>query len=154
LAEVAVQAAGTGGHDDAAVLLLSHDVPYRLGAVDRAEQVHVDDAAKILQRHLGEGLVPQDAGIVHQHVHPAPGVHGLGDHRLDLLEVSDVGAVSQRFTAGRVNLVDHRSGRLGPEVIDHDLCSVRGQRQGVGAAQARAGAGHDGDPIIELDTHY
>ncbi|WP_119730265.1 GNAT family N-acetyltransferase [Thermomonospora amylolytica] len=41
----------------------------------------------------------------------------------------------------------------GAEVVDHDLRAVPGQFEGVPAADAVGGAGHDGDPVLEQTGH-
>jgi hypothetical protein len=66
----------------------------------RTHQVHVHHQPEILQRHLGEALVAQDAGVVDQDVDPAPGVHGLLHHGLHGRKVGDRRAVGQRLATG------------------------------------------------------
>jgi hypothetical protein len=66
-------------------------VPHRLGADRRAHQVDVDHQPEVVEAHLGEALVAQDAGVVDQDVDPAPARHDLIDHRGDGGLVGDRG---------------------------------------------------------------
>ena len=112
--------------------------------------------------HLGEALVAQDAGVVHQDVDTAPLVQGLLDHGADLFLAGHVGAVGDRFTAGGLDLFDHFLRRFAgtagavagaAEIIDHHLGAQFGQRQRVGFTQAVGGAGDDRHPALEINTH-
>ncbi|MNE45914.1 hypothetical protein D3C80_1402290 [compost metagenome] len=81
--------------------------------MDRAHQVDVHDQAEISQLHLGETLVAQDAGVVHQDVDPAPAGHDLGDHGVDRRSVGDGSGVGHGLAAGRNDLGHHGLGRRG-----------------------------------------
>ena len=59
--------------------------------------MHVEYLGEIGDLHLGERLVAQDAGIGAEQVDAAPFLRGLGDHRRDLLEVRNIGAVGYRL---------------------------------------------------------
>src|SRR3546814_6203010 len=94
---------------DAAVALLAHDLPDRLGADRRAHQMHVDHKPEILDLHIGETSVEPDARIVHQDVDPAPfGGHAL-DHRRDLIAVGDRRRDRDRLPARAPDLTGERS---------------------------------------------
>ena len=162
LAEVAVQARRRCRHDDAAVVLRSHRLPDRLGAVHRAHQVDVDDEPEVVELHLGEALVAQDAGVVDEDVDPAPLGQRRVDHRLHGAEVGDRGAVGDRLAAGGADLLGDGVGggrraaaavERAAQVVDDDRRAARRQRQRVLAAEAAAGAGHDRDASIESNRH-
>ena len=71
------QAADRGDVDDRpAVLLVLHDGVGRLGAVERREQVQVDDGRREPRRRRGRVRVRRPPGVVHQHVQPAEPVDG------------------------------------------------------------------------------
>ena len=113
LAEIAIQAARRGGHDDAAVLLRIHQGPDRLAAVHGAHQVHVHHQLKVGDVHLGKGLVTQDAGVVDQNVDPAPGGHSLRHHGLHRGEIGYRGAVGQSLATRSPDFGHHRFRRRG-----------------------------------------
>jgi hypothetical protein len=122
--------------------------------------VHVQHQPEVRQVHLGEGLVAQDAGVVHQDVDASPAAHRVGHHGLHRGLVGDRGAVGHRGAAGRLDLSHHRFGggeglALGraAEVVDHDPRSPRGQCQRMLSAQAPARAGDDGHLAVESDAH-
>src|SRR4051812_23604160 len=77
LTEVAVKAGGRGRHDDAPVILLAHNVPHRLGAVDGAHQVNVHDGSEIRELHACLHRAPAipDKG----HVECGVGAYEKGD---------------------------------------------------------------------------
>ena len=75
--------------------------------------MNVDHRLKVLDRHLGEALVTQDAGIVDEDVDPSPCVHGVFDHAFCALTVRHRAAVGKGFTAGGFDLGNHLLGRLG-----------------------------------------
>ena len=82
LAEVAEQPGGRAGEQEPAVALLLHHPVGRLGDVEGAEEVDVDDGPQVGDVQVGERLVPQDAGVVDDDVDRAEGVErGLDDGR-------------------------------------------------------------------------
>ena len=83
LAEVSVETGRRRGHDDAAVALLAHAVPDRLGADDGAHEMDVDHQPKVIEAHLCEALVAQDAGVVDEDVDAPPVRRACGYHRGD-----------------------------------------------------------------------
>ena len=107
LAEVAEDAGGRRGGDDAAVALLAHDHPGRLGDVERALQVHVEHRVHQVGLHVVERLVAQDARVVDDDVDRAVGVErGLHDG-LAALGGGDGVGVGDGLAAGGLDLVDH-----------------------------------------------
>ena len=162
LAEVAIQPGGRSGHQNASVLLRHHVRPHGLAAVGRAHEVHIHHQAEIRHVHLGERLVAQDAGVVHQNVHAAPGVDGLLHHGLDRSKIRHRRAVGQRLAPCRADFVHHRLRRRhraaatihrATQVVDQHLGAALGQRQRMLAAQAAAGARHDGHAALEIQFH-
>ena len=163
LAEIAVEAGGGGGHQDAAVIGLAHRLPHCLGAVGRSEEVDLHDELEILGRHVVEGLVAQHARVVHNDVDRAEGIdgglHDVGGRR----GLGDGIVVGDGDAAGRLDLVDHLVGRgmTAPFAVDratrivHDhLGAAAGQQQRMRAAEPVARAGDDGDAIVEADCHF
>ncbi len=131
-------------------------------AHSRTEQVHVENLVKVGKRALGKTCIAQDAGVVDEDVHPTPALDRARDHVRDLRGVAHVGAVRDRCTAGRDDLVRDALRRLGratrtvhvaAEVVDDDLGAPRRQGQRVRAAQAGARTGNDGDATVETYTH-
>src|SRR5690606_9054574 len=75
--------------------------------------------------------------------------------------VADVLGVGDRLPAGGHDLVDHllrgtdiaaAAVHRAADVVHHDLRTLRREQQGVLAADAPAGARHDGDPSV-TDAH-
>ena len=162
LAEIAVEAGRGCGHDDAAIALLAHDLPDRLGAVDRPHQVDVDDEAEILQLHLGEGLVAQDTGVVDQDVDPAPARHRRLDHGLDGDGVGHRGGIGHGLAPQGDDFSDNRLGgtagsaRSVPcpaEVVDDDAGPAGRQGEGVRTPESTTRSGYDRDPTFETHCH-
>ena len=124
--------------------------------------MHLDDKAEVLERHLRETLVAQDAGVVDEDVDAAPGRERLLDHGLHGVRVGHRCAVRDRFATGDADLVDDRLGRLrraavavdgATEVIDHHLRAARRERQGMLPAEPTAGTCHDGHAAVESHRH-
>ena len=85
LAHVAVDARGRRGVDDAGVVRLAGlgaVAPVLHGVAGRGEgaaQVHLDHGVPLVDRHVDQHAVAQDARVVHQHVEAAEGVDGRLD---------------------------------------------------------------------------
>src|SRR5205807_629049 len=73
--------------------------------------MHLDDRVPIVLGHVERHLVPEDAGVVHQHVEGPVGVDSLLDEALGARPAGDVVVVGDRGAAGRLHLVDHLLGR-------------------------------------------
>ena len=136
--------------------------PHGLAAVGGAHQVDLNHQIEVVHAHLGKALVTQNAGVVHQNVHPAPGVDGLLHHGFDRRKVGDRGAIGQRLATGSADFIDHRLRRAdraalavhaAAQVIDQHLGAARRQCQRMLAAQAATGARHDGHAAVEIDRH-
>src|ERR1043166_7766215 len=96
-------------------------------------QVDANDRVEILDAHVEDHPVAQDAGIVDDDVNVAPLLDGGLDHPLGAIEVRDVVAIGQGFTARGADLVDDfarwTTGRpaavqLGADVVDDYACAV------------------------------
>src|SRR5690606_37207080 len=85
LTEVAVDAGGGGGEDDAPEVLFLHLVPGSMGNLVGTFHMDLVDQIPVGIGHLGETLVAQDAGVVDDNVHATEVVHGALD---DLVTVN------------------------------------------------------------------
>src|SRR5690606_33292658 len=160
LAEVAVDARGARGEDDAAVAGLLHVIPRGLRDPEAAEHVHAVDEVPVLLRQLLEGGVAEDARVVDDDVDPLPRVErGLDD----LVAVLDRVVVGDRLAAGGLDLLDDlvgrrarfaSAGRAAAEVVDHDLAAARGEQERMGATETVASARHDGDAPIKTQIGH
>ncbi len=154
LAEVAVDAGGRGGHDDAAVALVAHHRPGGVRHGERALQVHALDQIPVFRRHLLEAGVAQDAGVVDDDVDGAEGVkRGLHDFGAVFHRV----VVGHRLAAERLDLRHHlvrrRAGLaaavdVAAEIVHHHLGAAGAEQQRVLLAQAVAGAGDDDHLVV------
>ena len=163
LAEVAAQAGTRGGVDDAAVdagaglVLLTEVLGGEVRHRPRAPHVDVHHDVPVLDRHVPDGGVAHDAGVVHDDVELAVGVDGLLHHLAALLVVRDVAVVRGGDAALGLDEVDGLvggatgalAGDAATEVVDDDLGAVLGQLHGVAPADAVAGSGDDGDLAVE-----
>ncbi|MCY1410187.1 hypothetical protein D9M71_255520 [compost metagenome] len=129
------------------------------GAGDFVGTFDVDlvDLLPVAVFHLVEGLVTQDASIVHQHIDPAEAVHGLLD---DTRAVAHRVVVGDGTATGGADLFHHPVGGRGAgtfavggatQVVDHDLGTASGKQQCMGTAQAAASPGDDHHAILQTD---
>jgi hypothetical protein len=136
----------------------THAVPHGLAAVDGAHQVHVQHQPEVVERHLRERLVAQDAGVVDEDVHPPPGVHGAVDHRLHRRRVAHVGAVDHRLTPVAQDLVDHRArrraGGVTVQVVDDHARAMPGEFQRVRTPQPDACSGDDRHLVLQILAQF
>ena len=131
--------------------------PGRADHVVAAVEVHLEHGVPVLERHLVEGAVAQDAGVAHHAVDLAELVERGLDDVLRGLGLGDAVVVGHRTPAGVLDLghhlVGHRRTGAGAvartaEVIDHHAGALPGQRQGILTAQASSGSGDDDDAIL------
>ncbi len=122
-----------------------------------AVQVHLEHGVPVLERHLVERAVAQDARVA--------------DHAVDLAELVDRGlddvlgalglghgvVVGDRAAAGVLDLLDHLvgHGRSGAgavagtaEVVDDDAGALLGERQRILASESASGPGDDDDAVL------
>ncbi|MCY1530002.1 hypothetical protein D9M68_651750 [compost metagenome] len=127
-----------------------------------AAQVDADHGVEILDVHVHERLVAQDAGVVDQHVEPAErGDRGL-DQPLGTLPVGHVVGVGHGLAAHRADLGHHflrgavhgaRAVGPGAQVVDDHLRALAREFQCVFAAEAAAGAGDDDHAVLAELLH-
>ena len=150
LAEVAVDAGGRSGEDDAAEGLFAEEGPGGLGHAEGATQVHFHDLVPVFLAHLGEGDVAQDAGVVDQHVHAAKGILGDLHGLLGAFDGRDRLVAGDGLAAHGDDFVDDLVGRgfagafaaeAAAQVVDDHVGAARGEQQAVGTAQRAAAAG-------------
>ena len=117
--------------------------------VERANQIDVDDADEFCERVdpilADRALRSADAGAVHQYPGDAMRSLALGDRRLDLLLVGDVGHHRDTFHLGRdlfgifLALIEHGN-----------LCALGGHGARGCGAEAGATAGDENGNIFQL----
>ena len=121
-------------------------------------QVHPDHVVPLAVRHVDDRAVPQDAGIVHEHVQRAELLDRLLDQPGGALGGRNVVPVGDRLAARRPYFLDHLLGWRGvsaravgsaAQVVDDDLGAFGSEQQRVLAAKAAAGAGDDGDSVVK-----
>ena len=115
-------------------------------------------------RELREGLVAQDARVVHDDVDLAEVVERGLDDRLATFGRCDRIVVSDRRAAGFGDLLHDLVGHAATgaravcrtaEIVDDDLAAALCELEGIGLAEATAGAGDDCDAIVEANfAHY
>ena len=144
------------------VVALAHAVPHGFAAVEAADQMHIEHLGKIRRLQLAERLVAQDAGVGAEQIDTAPLLGRALHHRLDLLEIGNVGAVGHRRAASFADFLDHGFRRRqrsasavarAAEIIDHDLGAAARQPQRMRAPETIARAGDDGDASVKPDFH-
>jgi hypothetical protein len=74
-------------------------------------EMDTDDRVPLLLAGVDQHPVADEARVVDEDVQPSEGVDGLLDHRGGSLEIGNVGAVDDRFTAQRLDLLDDLVGR-------------------------------------------
>ena len=118
-------------------------------SVEDAVEVDAEGVVPILLAHVGELRDAQDARAIDQDVELAEFLH----QRIDRLSGrGDVAHVGGRGRCGSPEFADAGGSRLGAALIDverADVAAFLGEAQRDGAADARAGAGHDCGPAFE-----
>ena len=113
--------------------------------------------------HVDEHPVPEDPGVVHEHVEPPEGLNGGIDETLGALPVRHVLAVGHRLAAETADLLHDLAGRPGrsprpidfsAEVVDDHLRTLAGQLDRLGSADPPACAGDDRHaPFTDPSSH-
>ena len=121
-------------HDNASIILLSHDVPDGLGAVNAAHQVDIEYQFEIFETTFPKTLVSQDTGVVDEDINAAPTLRSRSDHVLHLLDVSDVRTMGHCLATSRLDF-SHHSLRgcatttaaidRATKIIHNNLCAAR-----------------------------
>jgi len=131
--------------------------------MEGALEVHVEHGVEQLRGQVVEGLVAQDAGVADDDVDPAERLQGGVHDRLPALDGGDGAGVGHGDPTQVLDLLGRLLGRAGrgagavrppAEVVDDHPGAPGGQQQGVLAAQAPAGAGHDRHPAVEADVSH
>ncbi len=125
------------------------DVP---GHDEDAGQVHVDRAAPLLERHLGDPAGGHVAGVVDQHIDRAQGVLGRGHERRGLVPAGHVALDDRDLGAGAAQLLGELAGLvLLAEVVDRDARARGGEGRDHLAAEAAGAAGDERDAAGEVE---
>jgi len=90
-----------------------------------------------------------DAGVVHDNIDAAVGLHRGVDHRLDLFGVRDVGDRGHGVATVGVDGVDRLGDGGFVDVVDDDGAALAGEALGDGSADALTCARHDDDLAVE-----
>ena len=123
-----------------------------------AAQVHADDVVPLAVGHVDDRAVPQNAGVVDQHVQRSELLDRELDQPVRARGGGDVIATRDRLAACGSDLRHDLLSRslvtaraVGPaaEVVHHDLGPLGGEQQGVLATQAATGPGDDGNPVVK-----
>ena len=155
LTKVTVEAGCRGRHDDAAIALLTHDRPSRMGDAHGTFQMDFQHQVPVLLRHLGKTDVTQDAGIVDHDVHSAKVIQRGLYYRLAVFHRVIVG---NRLPSHGPDLIHHLvCGRrrlaitvgAATQVVNHHLAATRGQGQSMLPTQPAPGTGDNGYTIIK-----
>ena len=72
--------------------------------------MHVRNEFEVSEVHLGEGFVPKDARIVDEHIDASPGLECFLYQRFYFLELANVRAVGDGFTACTSYFIDNDLG--------------------------------------------
>ena len=114
-------------------------------AVDRPQQVGVDDLGVVTQRNLLEAPQRRDAGVVDPHVNPAELCHRGTSQLLDLLGVGDIGRNCQcGATGGAAGIGDRLQDLRAAGGKDDRRARLR-EGDGGGVPDAAGGASNDND---------
>src|ERR1700761_5246467 len=157
LAEIAEQPTGRGGDQHATVALLTKVRPCGADDVVATVEVHLEDGIPVLERHLVEGAVAQDAGVADDAVDLAELVDRGLDDVLGALGLGDAVVVGDRSAPGVLDLLDDIVGHVvsgagavagTAEVVDHDAGAFFGEGQRVLAPQTTTGSGDDDNAIL------
>jgi hypothetical protein len=116
----------------------------RAARLGRREVGVVFAAALLVDRARGD-----QGGVVHQHVHRAKVLRGLGEHRVHGGAVGDIAGQAQDLATHRADLFCRAIEPVWVDITDHQPGAGRGQRDGQGAAQTRAGAGDQRDRFLD-----
>ena len=113
----------------------------------------LDDGVPLLKGHVEHHAVPEDAGVVHDRVEPAPRVQGEADQRLGAGLLRHVLEVGNGLTAGGGDLPRHLRGGpvvcpgavpLTAKVVHDHPRALLGEQERFAAADASARAGDQG----------
>lgn len=95
--------------DHTSILLLPEMWPRSFRALVCSDDMHLHDQIPVLVLHVLETDIPQDTGVVDEHVYPAESLDGRLD---DLVAILDRVVVGDCLAAGGGDLVDDGVGSL------------------------------------------
>ena len=72
--------------------------------------MHVRNECEVSEVHLGEGFVPKDARIVDEHIDSPPGLERFLYQPFYFLELANVRAIGDGFTACTFYFIDNELG--------------------------------------------
>ncbi len=136
-----------GDVDDHAAALLPQVRQHRSGAVDVTHQVDVDDAAEVLQRHVGERAEHGDRGVVDPHVDAPVALDRPPCQFAHRLVVGHVGHHRQRLGSGGAALLRRRLQGLPPPGREDHRGSLLREHPRGGAPDAARRARDDHNRI-------
>src|ERR1022692_900137 len=143
LAEIAVDPDDGRRIENAARILLEHDVDHGPGAVVDALEVDVDHPIELLVGHFLELRVLDDACVVDQGVYPAPFGHHASDHYGDRLLIGDIDAEADGIASGVGNQRRCFLGRRDVNVANCDFGAFFGELERRRASNALSAARDD-----------
>src|SRR5205823_761452 len=143
--EVAVKPDDGRSIENAARILLQHDVDDCPSAVVDALQIDVDNALELVVGHLGKPGVLHDARVVDQGVDPMPGQHHALDHPRDALLVGNVDLEAERFASRCADLGKCLRDGVHVDIADGDLGAFLDELDRGRPAYALTSAGDDGN---------
>ena len=133
------------------VLLGAHLGDDRATAVEDAHQIHVDDAAPLVDRIFPQRMVGAgDAGVADQDVDATELAHSGCCRALDLGRVGDVDGDGVHASLG-TERTRRRLEEVGVQVPQGDGCARREKALGDRAAETFCAAGDYGATSVEID---
>lgn len=126
--------------------------------MDGTHQVDVEDCLEIFERHIGERLVAQYAGVVHDNVDCTKCSNRIINDAPRFGSVGDRTGIGNGDAARSYYLVHNRlrgvtaAGAVHrpPEVIDNNPCAPARKLQCMGTAKAATRAGDDDYLVLEI----
>ena len=158
LAEIADQAGGGGEMDEAAALLLPEMLSGGARHIEGAEEMHLHHRLEIIDAHLVEEAVAQDAGIVDDAVDAPEALDGLAHDAFGGGGIGDAGAIGDGLATGGADGIHHlMSGLLilaraigaAAQIVDHDPGALGGGQQRDLAPDPAARPGDDDDFALQ-----
>ena len=136
--------------DEDAALPLEEAGQDGVGAVDRAEQVHLDRAAMQIERRVLERAEHAGAGIVDPGVDAPEALLRHPRQGLDRLRIGHVRRNGQGRGAEPRAFLREPLQRLAAPSGGDDVGALAGEGEGGGAADAARGAGDDDDGAVQV----
>ena len=145
--------------DEAAALLLPEMLGGGARHIEGAEEMHLHHRLEIIDAHLVEEAVAQDAGIVDDAVDAPEALDGLAHDAFGGGGIGDAGAIGDGLAPGGADGVHHLVGRaadpgptpsaLPPRSLTTTLAALGGGQQRDLAPDAAARPGDDDDLALQ-----